>query len=153
MAAASRCCGACLGGVPPCFLPVGLMPALAVFAVSARRPAVGAPLCLGLCHMAFAGFSCMILVMLFVGLFDMSLRVVVDILRTSKAHPLDGSLSSSRWSRCATSGFFSRSPTLVRTVCSLLPCCRVPQASSALLVTSEACASRLFLSNSPIPRR
>jgi hypothetical protein len=38
--------------------------------------------------MAFAGFSYMILVMLFVGLFDMSLRVVVDIFCTSKAHIL-----------------------------------------------------------------
>jgi uncharacterized membrane protein YqjE len=61
--------------------------------------------------MAFAGFSCMTLAMLLIGLFDMSLRVVVDIFCTSKAHPLDGALSSSRWSRCATSGFFSRSPT------------------------------------------
>jgi hypothetical protein len=50
---------------------------------------------------------------LFVGLFDMSLRVVVDIICTSKLHPLDESLTSSRSSRCAPSGFFSRSPTLV----------------------------------------
>ena len=63
--------------------------------------------------MAFAGFSCMALAMLLVGLFDMGLRGVVDILCTSKVHPLDGPLPSSRWSRCATSGFFSRSPTLL----------------------------------------
>ena len=60
------------------------------------------------------GLVAMIPIMLSVaGLFDMSLRVVVDIFCTSKAHPLDESLSSSRWSRCATSGFFSRSPTLL----------------------------------------
>jgi hypothetical protein len=56
----------------------------------------------------------MIPIMLSVGLFDMGLRVVVvDIFFTSKAHPLGESLSSSRWSRCATSGFFSRSLTLL----------------------------------------
>ena len=37
--------------------------------------------------MASVGFFRMILVMLFVGLFDMSPRVVVDIICTSKAHP------------------------------------------------------------------
>jgi hypothetical protein len=59
------------------------------------------------------GLVAMIPIMLSVGLFDMGLRVVVAIFCTSKAHPLGESLSSSRWSRCATSGFFSRSPTLL----------------------------------------
>jgi hypothetical protein len=59
------------------------------------------------------GLVAMIPIMLSVGLFDMNLRVAVDIFCTSKGHPLDGSLSSSRWSRCATSGFFSRSPALL----------------------------------------
>jgi hypothetical protein len=87
----------------------------------------------------------MILVILFVGLFDMGLRVVVDINCTSKAHPLDGYLSSSRWSRCAPSGFFSRSPTLLLNCFQPpVPCCRVPQAPSAPSLASEACASRLF---------
>jgi hypothetical protein len=40
--------------------------------------------------MGFAGVSYMILVMLFVGLFDMSLGVVVGIFCTSKAHPWMG---------------------------------------------------------------
>jgi hypothetical protein len=40
--------------------------------------------------MASVDFFCMVLIMLFVGLFDMSLRITVDIFCTSKAHPWMG---------------------------------------------------------------
>jgi hypothetical protein len=85
--------------------------------------------------MVSVDFFCMILVMLFVGLFDMGLRVVVDI------YILHFEGRAIFWMGLFLAPVvgvdvprvvsFLAVPLFVRTVCSPPPCCGVPQASSA----------------------